>query len=56
MIKPKSLSSEQLSRIEDEWCDSKVVCELLGHVNHLTDTILDLVSKDEPEKGSDDGS
>jgi hypothetical protein len=56
MILSKSLSSEELSKIEAEWGDSQTVCSLLGHINYLTDTILDLVNPEDPEKkGESDG-
>lgn len=52
IIKSKSLSSEELSKIEDEWSDSKVVCELLSHISYLTDTIISLVGENESEGDS----
>lgn len=40
MIQAKSLSSEELAKIEDEWIDSTVVKSLLGHIMYLTDAII----------------
>ncbi len=55
MIQAKSLTSEELGQIEDEWEDSTVVRKLLGHVMYLTDTIIRLTGQQEAHKGEDRG-
>lgn len=39
-IKAKSLTSEELDQIKDEWEDSTVVTKLLGHIMYLTDALI----------------
>ena len=53
-IKSKSLSSAELSEIEDEWNDSTVVQKLLGHIHYLTDSIIRLTGEAVTEE-SDSG-
>lgn len=52
MVVAKSLTSSELSKIEEEWEDSKVVCQLLAHIAYLNDAIIDLVGSREND---DDG-
>ncbi len=40
MIKSKQLSADELGKIEDEWDDSTVVKNLLGHIRYLTDALI----------------
>lgn len=39
-IETKALSTEEIGKIEEEWSDSTVVKQLLGHIRYLTDQII----------------
>lgn len=52
MIPSKSLTSEELGKIEDEWEDSTVVTKLLGHIMYLTDAIIREAGQQRPENGN----
>ena len=54
-IKSKSLSSAELSEIEDEWNDSTVVKKLLGHIRYLTDALIRLTGDKVAEEEEDAG-
>lgn len=41
---PKAMSVIELTRINEEWTDSKVVCDLLAHIQHLNQVIVEQAS------------
>jgi len=55
MIKAKALSADELGKIEDEWNDSTVVKQLLGHIRYLTDAIIQGRGKAAEESGDGTG-
>lgn len=40
MPQPKSLTVQEITRINEEWNDSTVVKQLLGHIQHLNQVIV----------------
>lgn len=50
MPAPKTMSANEIFRISEEWADSKVVSDLLGHIQALNQVIVDQAGKiAEPE-------
>lgn len=45
MKKPKVLHPSELEKIAEEWEDSKVVTDLLDHIAHLNNVIVEQASR-----------
>jgi len=50
-IKAKALTSADLSKIEEEWNDSKTVVSLLAHISYLTEALIQAAHPKEEADG-----